>query len=76
MPPQKSAVSNYFKQSLNGNTVKCTLCDGQLTELKLQSYLLDKSDLEKSPLEWWTDRETKYSQLSIIAKHVLAVLAT
>ena len=31
MPPQKSAVWNYFKRSLNGNTVKCTLCDAQLT---------------------------------------------
>ena len=67
MPPQKSAVWNYFKRSLNGNTVKCTLCDAQLTELELQSYLLDKSDLGKSPLEWWADRETKYSRLSVIA---------
>ena len=31
MPPQKSAVWNYFKRSLNGNTDKCTLCDAQLT---------------------------------------------
>ena len=76
MPPQKSAVWNYFKRSLNGNTVKCTLCDAQLTELELQSYLLDKSDLEKSPLEWWADRETKYPRLSVIAKRVLAVPAT
>lgn len=76
MPPQKSAVWNYFKRSLNGNTVKCNLCDAQLTELELQSYLLDKSDLEKSPLEWWADRETKYPRLSVIAKRVLAVPAT
>jgi hypothetical protein len=40
------------------------------------SYLLDKSDLEKSPLEWWADRETKYPRLSVIAKRVLAVPAT
>ena len=45
-------------------------------ELELQSYLLDKSDLEKSPLDWWADRETKYPQLSVIAKRVLAVPAT
>jgi hypothetical protein len=72
MPPQKSAIWNYFKRSQIGNTVKCTLCDAQLTfcgvtkfdfllsgspgkcetqdELELQSYLLDKSDLEKFPL--------------------------
>ncbi|CAG2202961.1 unnamed protein product [Mytilus edulis] len=31
MPPPKSAVWSYFKRLLNGNTVKCTLCD---TELK------------------------------------------
>jgi hypothetical protein len=31
MPPQKSAIWNYFKRSQNGNTVKCTLCDAQLT---------------------------------------------
>ena len=45
-------------------------------ELELQSYLLDKSDLEKSPLEWWADRETKYPRLSVIAKRVLAVPTT
>ena len=44
-------------------------------ELELQSYLLDKSNLEKSPLEWWADRETKYPRLSVIAKRVLAVPA-
>jgi hypothetical protein len=31
------------------------------------------SDLVKSPLEWWADRETKYPRLSVI---VLAVPAT
>ena len=45
-------------------------------ELELQSYLLYESDLEKSPLDWWADRETKYPQLSVIAKRVLAVPAT
>ena len=65
MPPQKSAVWNYFKRSLNGNTVTGTLCDAQLKELELQSYLLDKSDLE-----------TRYPRLSVIAKRVLAVPAT
>ncbi|CAG2209779.1 unnamed protein product [Mytilus edulis] len=41
-------------------------------ELELQSYLLDKSDFNKSPLEWWSENETKYPRLSIIAKRVLA----
>ena len=59
MPPQKSAVWNYFKRSFNGNTVKCS----------------SLSDLVKSPLKWWADRETKYPRLSVIAKHVLAVSA-
>ena len=45
-------------------------------ELELQSYLLDNSDLDKSPLEWWADRETKYPRLSVIAKRVLAVPTT
>ncbi|XP_063436604.1 E3 SUMO-protein ligase ZBED1-like [Mytilus trossulus] len=45
-------------------------------ELELQSYLLDKSDFNKSPLEWWSENKTKYPRLSIIAKRVLAVPAT
>jgi hypothetical protein len=38
-------------------------------ELELQSYQLDKSDLEKP-------HSTKYPRLSVIAKRVLAVPAT
>ncbi|CAC5367204.1 unnamed protein product [Mytilus coruscus] len=38
-------------------------------ELELQSYLLEKSDFNKSPLEWLSDyNEVKYPRLSIIAK--------
>ena len=91
MPPQNSAIWNYFKRSQNGNTVKCTLCDAQLTfcgvtkfdfllsespgkcetqdELELQSYVLDKSDLEKSPLN-------QISTIISYCKSVLAVLAS
>jgi hypothetical protein len=29
------------------------------------SYLLDKSDLKKSPLEWWADRENKEVTVTI-----------
>jgi hypothetical protein len=49
MTPEKSAVWNYFKRSLNGNIVKCTLCDAQLTFCGIAGHfnfvLVQKNDL-------------------------------
>jgi hypothetical protein len=50
MPPQKSAIRNYFKRSLNGNTVKCTLCDAQLTFCGGTTNLINRVKL-KHPAE-------------------------
>ena len=92
MPPQKSAVWNYFKRQLNGNTVKYTLCDAQLTfcgvttnltsfTANLQTSLKLKTSQSykvicSTSLTQKNPHSTKYPRLSVIAKSVLAVPAT
>ena len=92
MPPQKSAVWNYLKRSLNGNTVKYTLCDAQLTfcgvttnltsfSANLQTRLKLKTSqsykvIYSTSLTQKNPHSTKYPQLSAIAKRVLTVPAT
>ena len=62
MPPQKSAVWNYFKQSLNGNTVKCTLCNAQLTFCGSTTNLINHVKL-KHPAESPAESPVKQSSL-------------
>ena len=92
MPPQKSALWNYFNRSLNGNTVKCTLCDAQLTfcgvttnltsfSVNLQTSLKLKTSQSykvicSTSLTQKNPHSTKYPRLSVIAKRVLAVPTT
>jgi hypothetical protein len=52
MPPQNSAVWNYFKRSINGNTVKCTLCDAQLTFCGVTNTLFAITDNRGYLVEW------------------------
>ena len=62
MPPQKSAVWNYFKRSLNGNTVKCTLCDAQLTFCGSTANLINHVKL-RHPAESPAESPVKQSSL-------------
>jgi hypothetical protein len=62
MLPQKSAVWNYFKRSLNGNTVKCTLCDAQLTFCGGTTKFISHVKL-KHPAESPTESTVKQSSL-------------
>jgi hypothetical protein len=62
MPPQKSAVWYHFKQSLNGNTVKCTLCDVQLRFCRGTTNLINHVKL-KHPAESPAESPVKQSSL-------------